>query len=129
MGVTVDDSGKRKLWLGVEAAAALGQRRVAYRYAALPVIPGLEIAFEAFLAAVAVDFRALVDFKVLHLEAFTDSEIFFLAYCYSLCARRPHTLRDECNVPVMNSPIFAEVFHCPANSPMNPPKKCTFFDK
>ncbi|KAL3201268.1 hypothetical protein MRX96_042997 [Rhipicephalus microplus] len=29
----------------------------------------------------------------------------------------------------MNSPIFAEVFHCPVKSPMNPPNKCTFFDR
>ncbi|XP_037500336.1 neprilysin-1 [Rhipicephalus sanguineus] len=140
MGVTVDDSGKRKLWLGAEAAAAYaskancdvrgGSDSAAWRpIRALPVMPGLEIAFEAFIAAVAVDYRAPVDFKVPHLEMFTDLQIFFVAYCYSLCSKRPHTMRDECNVPARNSPIFAEVFHCPADSPMNPPKKCTFFDR
>ncbi|KAH8026970.1 hypothetical protein HPB51_000568 [Rhipicephalus microplus] len=140
IGVTVDDMGKREPWLGDEAVAAYqnkancdvhaGVNSAAWRpIRALPVIPALEIAFEAFTAAVAVDSRALVDFKVLHLEAFTDVQIFFLAYCYSLCSKRPHTLREDCNVPAMNSPIFAEVFHCPVHSPMNPPKKCTFFDK
>ncbi|KAL1475095.1 hypothetical protein MTO96_037534 [Rhipicephalus appendiculatus] len=140
MGVTVDDTGKREPWLGAEAAAAFadkakcdvhaGSKSAAWRpMRALPVMPGLEIAFEAFISAVAVDYRALVDFKVLHLEMFTDLQIFFLAYCYSLCSKRPHTTGDECNVPAMNSPIFAEVFHCAANSPMNPPKKCMFFER
>ncbi|KAL1466390.1 hypothetical protein MTO96_042765 [Rhipicephalus appendiculatus] len=139
IGVTVDDMGTRKLWLGAKAAAQFEYKAICDVHAgvnsaawrpmrALPVMPALEIAFEAFIAAVAVDYRALVDFRVLHLEEFTDMQIFFLAYCYSLCAKRPHTLREECNVPAMNSPIFAEVFHCPVNSPMNPPKKCTFFD-
>ncbi|XP_037500997.1 neprilysin-1-like [Rhipicephalus sanguineus] len=140
MGVTVDDTGKREPWLGAEAAAAYankancdvrgGSDSAPWRpIRALPVMPGLEIAFEAFIAAVAVDYRALVDFKVLYLEMFTDLQIFFVAYCYSLCSKRTHTMLDECNVPAMNSPIFAEVFHCPVNSPMNPPKKCTFFDR
>ncbi|KAH8027445.1 hypothetical protein HPB51_005592 [Rhipicephalus microplus] len=140
IGVTVDDTGKRQAWLGAEAAATYerkancdvlaGSDSTAWHpMRALPVMPGLEIAFEAFVSAVAGDYRALIDFKVLHLEMFTDLQIFFLAYCYSICSKRPQTMRDECNVPAMNSPIFAEVFHCPVKSPMNPPNKCTFFDR
>ncbi|KAH6926273.1 hypothetical protein HPB50_016191 [Hyalomma asiaticum] len=139
IGVRVDDSGKRGSWLGANARAQherrancdvhAGSHSAAWRpLHALPVMPGLEIAFQGFAAAVAVDFRALVDFKVLHLEAFTDFQIFFMAYCYSLCAKKPHTISEECNVPAMNSPIFADVFHCQPNTPMNPPDKCTFFD-
>nr|XP_050038044.1 neprilysin-1-like [Dermacentor andersoni] len=138
IGVKVDDLGKHRLWLGAEAAATheikanckvhSGSDSSLWRpMRALPVMPGLEIAYEGFSAAVAVDFRALDDFKVLHLEAFTDFQIFFLAHCYAVCAKRPQTMGDDCNVPAKNSPVFAEVFHCPANAPMNPPEKCTFF--
>ncbi|XP_037576855.1 endothelin-converting enzyme 1-like [Dermacentor silvarum] len=138
IGVRVDDSGKRRLWLGAQAQAAhkikvncnvhAGSNSTVWRpMRALPTMPGLEIAYEGFLAAVKVDFRALDDFKVLHLEAFTDFQIFFLAYCYAVCAKRPQTMRDECNVPAKNSPAFAEVFQCSANAPMNPPEKCSFF--
>ncbi|XP_054928857.2 neprilysin-1-like [Dermacentor andersoni] len=138
IGVKVDDLGKDRLWLGAEAAAAheikanckvhSGSDSSLWRpMRALPVMPGLEIAYEGFSAAVAVDFRGLDDFKVLHLEAFTDFQIFFLAYCYAVCAKRPQTMGDECNVPAKNSPVFAEVFDCPAKAPMNPPDKCTFF--
>ncbi|XP_065302773.2 neprilysin-1-like [Dermacentor albipictus] len=138
IGVTVDDLGKHRTWLGAEAAATheikancnvhSGSDSSRWRpMRALPVMPGLEIAYEGFSAAVAADFRALEDLKVLHLEEFTDFQIFFLAQCYAVCAKRPQSMRDDCNVPAMNSPIFAEVFHCPANAPMNPPDKCTFF--
>ncbi|KAH7985621.1 hypothetical protein HPB49_026339 [Dermacentor silvarum] len=138
IGVKVDDSGKRRLWLGREAAVAheikvncnvhAGSNSTVWRpMRALPAMPGLEAAYEGFSAAVKVDFRALDDFKVPHLEAFTDFQIFFLAYCYALCAKRPQTMRDECNVPAKNSPAFAEAFRCPSNAPMNPPDKCSFF--
>ncbi|KAL3201285.1 hypothetical protein MRX96_043013 [Rhipicephalus microplus] len=112
IGVTVDDTGKRP-----SLAWGRGGRNIREK--------GKLPSFRPWRG----DYRALIDFKVLHLEMFTDLQIFFLAYCYSICSKRPQTMRDECNVPAMNSPIFAEVFHCPVKSPMNPPNKCTFFDR
>nr|XP_054929010.1 neprilysin-2-like [Dermacentor andersoni] len=141
IGVTVDAAGVRGQWLQPAAAAVHAGKANCdvlpttdgTRWRPLRVFPavvGLEIAYASFIAALKVDFRLLEDFRVTHLEEFEDYKVFFLAFCYSLCSKRPQTMGDACNVPVKNSPQFAEAFRCPWNSPMNPPKKCTFlFDE
>ncbi|KAL3212267.1 hypothetical protein MRX96_036029 [Rhipicephalus microplus] len=92
-----------------------------------PFIPGIELAYVSYEAAVGGGYLDLLDYRVIHLEPYSDDQIFFIAYCYALCAHRPQTMADECNVPVKNSPQFAAAYHCPVGSPMNPPNKCTFF--
>ncbi|KAH6926272.1 hypothetical protein HPB50_016190 [Hyalomma asiaticum] len=140
VGVNVDSAGVRGQWLKPAAAAAHAEKSQcdvrattdSTRWRPLRMFPsvvGMEAAFASFVAAVTVDYRSLDDLRVMHLEQFTDNQIFFLAFCYSQCSKLPQTKGDECNVPVKNSPQFAEAFKCPPNAPMNPPKKCTFFEQ
>ncbi|KAL3241976.1 hypothetical protein MRX96_047834 [Rhipicephalus microplus] len=37
-------------------------------------------------------------------------------------------LQDRVNVPLMNLPEFASAFNCPADSPMNPRNRCSFWN-
>ncbi|KAH7940741.1 hypothetical protein HPB49_005124 [Dermacentor silvarum] len=138
VGVTVNDAGHRGLWLSPTAAAVhaqkarcdVGASSNTSRWRQLhlfPVVAGMELAFESYAAAVAVDYLGVDDYRIVHLESFSDEQVFFLAYCYGLCAHRPQTMGDECNVPAKNSPHFAAAYRCPMGSPMNPPNKCTFF--
>ncbi|XP_077564414.1 endothelin-converting enzyme 1-like [Haemaphysalis longicornis] len=97
--------------------------------ALLPTIPALEVAFAAYKLAVADDIRVrgAHDLRLRKLESFSDDQIFFMSFCYGLCAKREGSNGDECNVPVKHSRAFAEAFQCPLNSPMNMPEKCTYF--
>ncbi|XP_065306797.1 neprilysin-2-like isoform X1 [Dermacentor albipictus] len=139
VGVTVDDAGQSGIWLSPNAAAVHAEKVACNVRASsyggewrpmrlFPAVAGLEIAYRSYMAAVAADYRALGVFRVHHLEAFTDDQVFFLTYCYALCSKRPQTMGDECNVPLKNSKRFAAAFRCPENSRMNPRVKCTFFD-
>ncbi|XP_049527535.1 neprilysin-11 [Dermacentor silvarum] len=139
IGITVDAAGVRGQWLKPAAAAVHASKancdvrptvdRTQWRpLRVFPAVAGLEVAYASYKAAVKVDYRSLEDLRVIQLQEFEDKQVFFLAFCYSLCSKHPQTMGDACNVPVKNSPQFAEAFHCPANSPMNPPKKCTFFE-
>ncbi|XP_064480481.1 neprilysin-like [Ornithodoros turicata] len=64
---------------------------------------------------------------------FTHDQLFFLSSCFKWCGSKlpgekqvsfysPMKLR--CNVPLMNMRQFGEAFKCPANSRMNPQKRC-----
>ncbi|XP_037515100.1 membrane metallo-endopeptidase-like 1 [Rhipicephalus sanguineus] len=95
-----------------------------------PHMPALETAYRAFKRAVASGLESKVGVMHLpNLEDYTDEQVFFLTYCHALGApageRRAQRL---CNVPLSNFRAFAEAFGCPVGSPMNPKKKCTFFD-
>nr|XP_037275967.1 neprilysin-1-like [Rhipicephalus microplus] len=139
-GVTVDAAGVRGTWLKPPAAAVHAEKSNCdvltttdtTRWRPLrmfPAVVGLEVAYESFIAAVTRDYQSLEDLRILNLEQFTDSQIFFLTFCYSVCSKRPERKGDDCNVPVKNSLRFAEAFHCPSNAPMNPPRKCSFFEQ
>ncbi|KAL3206061.1 hypothetical protein MRX96_040420 [Rhipicephalus microplus] len=134
----IDVDGVRGAWLKPAAAAVHAEKsdcdvrtttdRSKWRpLRVFPAVAGLEVAYASFSAAVTRDYLAVEDFRILHLEQFTDKQIFFLAFCYSQCSKRPQTRGDECNVPAKNSHLFAEAFHCSSKSPMNPPEKCQFF--
>ncbi|KAH8027493.1 hypothetical protein HPB51_007026 [Rhipicephalus microplus] len=138
IGVRVNEEGQRGLWLTPASASAHEKKsRCDVRASAnasswrplsvFPFIPGIELAYVSYEAAVGGGYLDLLDYRVIHLEPYSDDQIFFIAYCYALCAHRPQTMADECNVPVKNSPQFAAAYHCPVGSPMNPPNKCTFF--
>ncbi|KAK8768160.1 hypothetical protein V5799_015374 [Amblyomma americanum] len=137
LGVTVDEMGNSILWVRNDPSTVYSGKIHCDVHAhsgspgsrplrLFPFIPGLELAFQGYLSAVARDYRALEDLKVAHLEGFTDEQIFFLTYCYTMCAKRRQTGGDECNVPLKNFPPFAAAFKCAVNSPMNLAKKCTF---
>ncbi|KAK8775187.1 hypothetical protein V5799_031469 [Amblyomma americanum] len=104
-------------------------------------LPGSE---ELWRAALSVRlswdvFRARrVDDRVGGLKTGLPSEgdadrLFFVAYCFFLCAReeRPErpSPRDLCNVPLRNMADFAEVFNCSASSNMALSPRCLGQDR
>ncbi|KAL1485228.1 hypothetical protein MTO96_032088 [Rhipicephalus appendiculatus] len=138
VGVRVNELGQSGLWLTPKVAVmhegkarcdvgASVNTSVWRPLSLFPVVPGIEIAYESYTAAVEIDYLNLADYRVRHLESFSDEQVFFIAYCYALCAHQPQTMGDECNVPVKNFPRFAVAYRCPVDSPMNPADKCTFF--
>lgn len=76
------------------------------------------------------------------LTKYTNDQLFFLSYANLWC-RVPSTKNDETLQSILNdehspstarvlgslrnSPDFAEVWNCPAGSPMNPTQKCTMW--
>ncbi|XP_077507888.1 neprilysin-1-like [Amblyomma americanum] len=94
-----------------------------------PHIPAIETAFSAYRQA--SQGNQTTKRLLPYMEESTADQIFFLTYCYVLCA--PKESGDEaaqaCNLPLMHFAPFAEVFHCPVGSPMNPAEKCTFFEQ
>ncbi|XP_064463810.1 membrane metallo-endopeptidase-like 1 [Ornithodoros turicata] len=66
------------------------------------------------------------------LKGLTSDQLFYVAWCLMWCGEpvppKTHPRSDErCNVPLMSSEHFGEVFNCPPGSPMNPEKKCPFW--
>ncbi|KAH7955871.1 hypothetical protein HPB52_004679 [Rhipicephalus sanguineus] len=63
----------------------------------------------------------------------TAEQIFFISRCVQWCEEEPligdryAPSRSRCLVPLMNMPQFSAAFACPAGTPMNPRKKCTFW--
>ncbi|XP_077534531.1 neprilysin-like [Haemaphysalis longicornis] len=85
-----------------------------------PVIPALEMAYTALANALARDPQPI------HLvQSFTERQIFFITFCYLLCAGRPGTSL-ECNRAVRNFPQFGRDFGCTLGAKMRPEKPCTF---
>ncbi|KAH9377513.1 hypothetical protein HPB48_013024 [Haemaphysalis longicornis] len=85
-----------------------------------PVIPALELAYTALANALARDPQPI------HLvQSFTERQIFFITFCYLLCAGRPGTSL-ECNRAVRNFPQFGRDFGCTLGAKMRPEKPCTF---
>ncbi|XP_064469370.1 neprilysin-1-like [Ornithodoros turicata] len=65
-------------------------------------------------------------------KGLTSDQLFYVAWCLMWCGKpvpgKTHPRSDErCNVPLMSSENFGEVFNCPPQSPMNPKKKCPFW--
>ncbi|XP_077484821.1 neprilysin-1-like [Amblyomma americanum] len=69
---------------------------------------------------------------------FTDHQLFFIGHCAKMCdPNAPPRERDptlayspnwaRCVVPLMNMPEFADAFHCPVGTFMNPELKCRFW--
>ncbi|CAL4069316.1 unnamed protein product, partial [Meganyctiphanes norvegica] len=74
------------------------------------------------------------------LEKYSHDELFFISYAKLWCSRYSmHALQYELLVgthspshyrilgTLQNNEVFAKVFQCPANSPMNPNKKCVLW--
>ncbi|XP_070388831.1 membrane metallo-endopeptidase-like 1 [Dermacentor albipictus] len=88
-------------------------------------VAALEVAYSAFVADDGLDYSRRPISRNL-----TEAQVFFLALCRTTChvaepAQDPVT---DCNALLRNSPHFSEAFHCARGSPMNPEKKCAFFE-
>ncbi|CAN7985576.1 unnamed protein product, partial [Ixodes hexagonus] len=66
---------------------------------------------------------------------YNAEQLFFVAHCAPLCRFKEERTglgenlgRSRCLRPLMNMREFADAFHCPKGSFMNPPDKCTIFD-
>ncbi|KAL3223707.1 hypothetical protein MRX96_027212 [Rhipicephalus microplus] len=135
-GTTVDNRGENVHWWGSaqsidynhRVSCDLGQNTT---IAFMPAIPALEASYSAYQTAVyhaAARIGARKDIKIRRLESYSEDQIFFMTYCYSLCDRkRAATRREECNVPLSHFSEFAKAFRCIRGAPMNALKKCKFF--
>ncbi|KAH6926796.1 hypothetical protein HPB50_022226 [Hyalomma asiaticum] len=63
-------------------------------------------------------------------EDLSEDKVYFMTLCYMFCESTGHLnpLAPDCNKVARNSASFAKAFGCPPNSPMNPEKKCPFFN-
>ncbi|XP_075727199.1 neprilysin-1-like [Rhipicephalus microplus] len=139
-GTSIDDRGEIIHWWGKSESAEynsrlncdLGQEDGQAAMSVMPMIPALEVSYKAFKAAAEEEATmggGVEDLRLRGLDDFVDEQIFFMSYCYALCGKKDDaSLRRECNVPLRHSSFFVDAFQCPEGSPMNTPKKCTFFE-
>ncbi|XP_054934309.1 neprilysin-1-like [Dermacentor andersoni] len=146
-GVLVNDLGKKEKWWDSPAyteriscdllsgskyggqssnAKSIGGRDPReVRFSSLfPMALGLTVSFMAHRGAMAKKGR-YVQHRLRGFEDYTDDQLFFMTYCLMTCAT--NSSGEECNVPMRQTPAFADAYQCPYESPMNPSKKCTFF--
>ncbi|CAN7938267.1 unnamed protein product, partial [Ixodes hexagonus] len=124
-GVTHLWSGSRKSWLSNETVAGYTERArcegKGFQEGLFPEVPGLETVYQAFQE----------DQRAFHgsftYGAFSDRQVFFLQYCHVMCRLNKTSLGQGCNLALRNFNPFADAFHCPRGSPMNPTQKCSFF--
>jgi len=98
---------------------------------------GLTASFNAYQAWVQEEHNGKPEPGLPGLEELSPQHLFFLSYASVWCSNQrpeaahvqlltdphsPHLYRV--NGPLSNSKDFASTFQCPANSPMNPTKKC-----
>ncbi|KAL7729194.1 hypothetical protein ACLKA6_009656 [Drosophila palustris] len=114
---------------------------------------GLNIAFHAYLTWLGFqepnnDFTRLTKETLPGLN-YSNTALFFLAFAQQHCNPREHPEKEEpdpwppaltysarqrhswtrllVNGPLRNLPDFAQEFHCPAGTPMNPAEKCIIY--
>ncbi|XP_065281722.1 neprilysin-1-like isoform X2 [Dermacentor albipictus] len=134
-GSGLDESGRRTRWwkqadyrsrAECELAAHNGNESALDAVRVFPALVALEIAFAAFKQAVHEDSQRLYDFKLPHLDAYTDKHIFFITYCHTLCGAP--SARERCNVPLRHFLPFLKAFRCSRDSAMSAAEKCSFLD-
>ncbi|XP_077564161.1 endothelin-converting enzyme 1-like [Haemaphysalis longicornis] len=100
----------------------LGARAEGYL---VPAISALEVTYAVFTEDGGVNFT-----RHPITNNMTEAQVFFSTVCEMTC----HTEKNhwiplaDCNVLVQNSRHFSDAYHCPPGSPMNPKRKCGFFD-
>ncbi|KAH9368083.1 hypothetical protein HPB48_002716 [Haemaphysalis longicornis] len=67
------------------------------------------------------------DVRLVELEKYTSSEIFFIASCYSKCSGSMGSTYGDCNEALRHVEAFAVAFECPRNANMNPERPCRLF--
>ncbi|KAL1442687.1 hypothetical protein MTO96_030672 [Rhipicephalus appendiculatus] len=90
---------------------------------------GLSGLHDAYLKAKQVPDASL---ELQGLPGVTSDQLFFIAFCYKWCSnvrasQRYPEFNARCNMPLMNTPQFAEAFNCSAGARMNPREKCAFW--
>ncbi|XP_077508627.1 endothelin-converting enzyme 1-like [Amblyomma americanum] len=91
-------------------------------------VAAIEIAYAAFNTARSMSDRARW-WKRRDFLGLSEDQAFFVSFCQAYCAREPSDRqRLSCTLPLKNYRPFAAAFTCPAASPMNPHKRCGFFE-
>ncbi|XP_077540930.1 neprilysin-3-like [Haemaphysalis longicornis] len=138
-GILVNDRGEQEPWWGSTAdydkvvncdmfrgTGKSGSDRD--KAALFPLAPALSASFRAYRAAIQKIKGDPDQLRLKGLEDYSDDQVFFMTYCLMRC--NTGGKEHMCNIPVRNTKMFATVFQCPPDSPMNPnPKnKCTVLD-
>ncbi|XP_037564868.2 endothelin-converting enzyme 2-like [Dermacentor silvarum] len=90
-------------------------------------VAAVEIAYAAFNATRWMSDRGW--HKRRSFLGLSEEQAFFVSFCQAHCAREPTEWhRQSCTLPLKNFRGFAAAFACPAPSPMNPAKRCGFFE-
>ncbi|KAH9381023.1 hypothetical protein HPB48_008237 [Haemaphysalis longicornis] len=138
-GILVNDRGEQEPWWGsttdydkvvnCDMFRGTGKSGSDRDKAALfPLAPALSASFRAYRAAIQKIKGDPDQLRLKGLEDYSDDQVFFMTYCLMRC--NTGGKEHMCNIPVRNTKMFATVFQCPPDSPMNPnPKnKCTVLD-
>ncbi|XP_037564870.2 endothelin-converting enzyme 2 [Dermacentor silvarum] len=148
VGSTVDSTGTIRFWWGSNVSSVYGLRMLCMKkrpreavlngttpashrpaFSLFPHVPAVETAFRAYKQAWGKN-KTPDGLQLAFLGRLSGDQVFFLTYCHVLCAtdEAAGNAADACNVPLANFPAFANAFHCPVGSRMNPGAKCTFFE-
>ncbi|XP_070378474.1 endothelin-converting enzyme 1-like isoform X2 [Dermacentor albipictus] len=97
----------------------------AVEHSLFPEVPAFEIAYTAMKHSHVRDNSMPLPLR----NDLSEDKVFFMTLCYISCSISgdQHYRNFDCNKVARNSKAFAEAFHCPIGSKMNPQKKCQFF--
>ncbi|XP_064485395.1 neprilysin-1-like [Ornithodoros turicata] len=129
-GLSFTETGEERTWWGNDSAAAYNSKltcnihRTSDEKSTFPLLPALAISYNAYKDELRSGTQQ--DVRLATLPQFSERQIFFMSYCYTLCSKSRKE-QDDCNFPLMNSEMFAQAFRCPPNSTMNPANRCDFF--
>ncbi|XP_072142901.1 neprilysin-1-like [Dermacentor andersoni] len=148
VGSTVDSTGTYRLWWGPNVSSGYlkkmsclnnwtreavldGTKPSSNRpvFSLFPHVPAVETAYRAYKHA-SEKKKTADGLQLALLGQLSGDQVFFHTYCYVLCATEEGrgAAENACNVPLANFAAFANAFHCPVGSRMNPKVKCTFFE-
>ncbi|XP_075540023.1 endothelin-converting enzyme 2-like [Dermacentor variabilis] len=148
IGSTVDSTSTHRLWWGPKVSSGYlrkiscmnnwtrqgvldGTTPSSNRpvFSLFPHVPAVETAYRAYKHASEKN-KTAEGLQLALLGQLSGDQVFFLTYCHVLCAAQEAAgdAAHACNVPLANFAAFANAFHCPVGSRMNPGAKCTFFE-